>query len=356
MIHLLAIAALFEPAGVVAEIEAPPAPYELSAELLVGRTSNVRRAVERPQPDTLMALGVNGSGQLLSGRRLRGQGELEIRAPMGIRTLRQTTAGLTGDYGHPLPASLEAGVALDTRYDDEVTVFTETGTLPLGQVRTSMSGRLQPRFAWHADPWRVEATTSVTAKRVSGAESYTFTDIGAGVGGRFFPFLPLRVGAHAQMMLRRFDGLNVRKRDGAQPAVAPALEIEIVELGVELGSFPIADVELQTRLTVRRAYDTYDAYHSGQRARLEVRGAWSPESGPNAEASFVWSNRSFAERLVRTGQPGEERELELRCDVGYRFRFPIEPRLTYAMQHAASDEAGLLFTEHVVLGGVRFSM
>ena len=325
--------------------------YDATAEMLVGGTSNVRRTADHIQGDTITHFEAFGSGHALR-RRLRGQAEVGLRTPLGITDLRQFGVGADVDYGQPVGA-LEVGATASFRFNDEISVFTETGTLPRGSVRTDISARVRPRIAWTDEPWRIELAAQLTAKDVSGAETYAFTDVGGELGARYFPSTALRLGMHGAATLRRFDGLYVRKRDGERPSVAPALDLRIASLGFDAATYPLLDLELVAGLTVTRFYDGYDSYHSGQRARLELRTGWFPDSGINAECSMAYATRNYVERFLRIGQPQEESELEMRVDLSYPISTWLAAALRYELHHARSDEAGTLYTEHVTLMGVR---
>ncbi len=324
---------------------------EASADVGSGVTSNVERARSGGQADTFLQVSANLAGGGL-GRRVRGLADVDARFPLGLPELRRVDAhGILVAEQPAGPVLL--GASLSLRYEDEVTVFVQTGTLPGGAARAGVSGRVQPFVAVEADDMRFEGFGLLGAKSVSGAEDYTLTDGGGGVAARWSPSPLLYLRGQGLLSMRRFDGLNVRTRDGLRPATAPALELGIVEGAFAVGTAPLDGLQVVLRYVLTRTYDTYDGFHSSVRHALSLDAGYARERGLVADLWGRLGAAGYEVRITRPDQPGEETLIDAGASVGWAIRRWLEPRLTYEHHRASSSEQGTLYEEHVGLIAIR---
>lgn len=324
---------------------------EAEAGMQLGLTSNLQRARKGGEADGL----VHASGEVLAAavkQRLSGGLAFDLRQPLGLPALRSAQGQLTGTYEAPA-GPLRLGVAVAGEYERSLTVFTETGTLGAALSRASLGARAAPFAAWAPEPFRLELAPVVGVRRVTGAETYDLSDLGARVAFRWFETRLFHAGVSALWHQRRFDGLYAHTRDGQRPTTAPAVSLNLLDTELRLGSHPLESVDLALRLGLSRVYDRFDGYHSHTGLSAGFEAGWQPETGLGGHVSTDFSRRTYGLRLTSPTQSGDESELATAAGLHYTVRTWLTPALDYELHFAEAGGRGTLFTEHVGLLGLR---
>jgi hypothetical protein len=244
-------------------------------------------------------------------------------------------------------------VAVAGEYERSLTVFTETGTLGAALSRASLGARAAPFAAWAPEPFRLELAPVVGVRRVTGAETYDLSDLGARVAFRWFETRLFHAGVSALWHQRRFDGLYAHTRDGQRPTTAPAVSLNLLDTELRLGSHPLESLDLALRLGLSRVYDRFDGYHSHTGLSAGFEAGWQPETGLGGHLSTDFSRRTYGLRLTSPTQSGDESELATAAGLHYTVRTWLTPALDYELHFAEAGGRGTLFTEHVGLLGLR---
>lgn len=355
MSGLLLLLAVEAAATAVATPEADPDPaaptLEAEAGVALGLTSNLQHARRGGQTDGLLDAEGEVAATALK-QRLTAGAEFGLRQPLGIPELRNAQARLTGTY-EGLAGPLLLGAAVAGEYERSLTVFTETGTLGAALSRSSTGARLAPFVAWAPEPFRLELAPMAGVRRVTGAETYDLSDVGARASFRWFDTPLVHAGAAVMWHARRFDGLYARTRDGLQPSVAPAVSLNLFDAAVHVGSHPREDLDLLLRLALSRVYDRFDGYHGHVGLDASFEAVWQPERGLGGHGSVEFSRRTYGLRLATPTQSGDESELDARAGLHYAVRPWLVPAADYELHFAEAGGVGTLFTEHVGLIGLR---